>query len=199
MTEEQRAEQNRAYEEAAGIVKKEMPLDPRADSAPAGWLLRRKLARALALLERVVQLNPANWSAHWLMGKVHLRLRNSDAAFSCFERAHQANPAQPEIAREASRAAMDIGLHDAALDFAQRAVQMDPNNAGLRANLALACLIAGRIPDAELAASQAVAGDPTDEAFRKLKAMAQHFGAKGGTPPTTPPALFEYWRKNGGG
>jgi tetratricopeptide (TPR) repeat protein len=197
MTEAERAQQNRAFEEAAGIVKKEMPLEAREDSSPPGWFLRRKLVRALSLFERVIQLNPANWSALWLMGKVHLRLQNSDAALSCFERAHQANPAQPEIAREASRCAMDLGLHEAAVDFAQRAIQMDPNSCALRANLSLACLIAGLLPDAQLAANQAVMGDPTERYYQTLKAMARHFGANGSTPPPTPAALFEYWRKNG--
>jgi tetratricopeptide (TPR) repeat protein len=198
MTEEQRAEHNRAFEEATGIVKKEMPLDAREESSSLGWLVRRKLGRALSLFARVVQLNPANWSALWLMGKVHVRLGDFDAAFSCFERAHRANPRQPEVAREASRCAMDLGRHEVALDLAQRAVQLDPNNPTLRANLALACLIAGRIPDAQLAASQAVMGEPTDDSFRRLKAIVQHFAAKGTPPPATPPALFEYWRKISG-
>ena len=198
MTEAERAEQNRAYEEAAGIVKKEMPLDARADSSPPGWLARRRLARAISLFERVVQLNPANWLAFWLMGKVHLRLQNHDSALACFERAHEANPAQPDILREASRCAMELGLHDAALDFAQRAVQMSPNSAALRANLALACLIAGRLPDAQLAATQAVMGDPDDETSRQLKAMVEHFSTEGITPPETPVELFEYWQKHGG-
>lgn len=198
MTEEERAEHNRAFEEASGIVKKEMPLDARGDSPSPGWFARRKLARAISLLERVVELSPRNWSALWLMGKVHLRLDDFEAAFSCFERAHQANPGQPEVAREASRCAMDLGRHEAALDLAQRAVQLDPNNPAFRANLALACLIAGRIPDAQLAASQAVMGEPTEAFYRKLKAIGQHFAAKGTPPPSTPDALFEYWRKTGG-
>ena len=197
MTEAERAEQNRAYEEAAGIVKKEMPLDARADSSAPGWFTRRKLARAISLFERVVQLNPSNWSAFWLMGKVHVRLQNFDSALACFERAHQANPARPEVLLEASRCAMDLGLHDAALDFAQRAVQLAPNNAALRANLALACLIAGRLPDANLAATQAVMGDPNDDASRQLKAMVEHFSNEGITPPETPAELFEYWKKHG--
>jgi len=197
MTEEERAEQNHAFAEAAEIVRKEMPLEGSEEPSAPGFFQRRKLARALSLFERVIKLNPANWSALWLMGKVHARLQDSEAAFTCFERAYRANPAQLEIARAASRAAMDLGRHDAAIEFAQRAVQSDPNSAALRANLALACLVAGRVPDAQLAASQAVAGDPEDESFRKLKAMAQHFGLKGSAPPATPAALFKYWRKAG--
>lgn len=199
MTEDQRAEHNRAFAEAAGIVNAELPLTPVDDTTAPSEPLRRKLARALELFDRVVQLNPKNWSALWMMGRIHRRVGDGAAALDCFECAHLANPAQPEVLRLASRCAMDLGRHDHALALAQRAVQLDPNSAVFRANLALACLLSRRLPEAQLAVSQALAGDPADTQTQLLKAIIQHFAAKRVAPPPNTPALFQYWRENGGG
>lgn len=197
MTEEERTEHNRTFEEAAAIVRSELPGEAGDDLPSPGWFARRKLARALMLFERVVSLNPKNWSAHWMMGRVHLVLKDTPMALECFERAHTANPSQPEVARQASRCAMDLGRHEAAFGFAQRAVQIDPNSAALRYNLALACLLAGQLPEAQLAVSQAIAGEPSNTTTQELRAIIQHFATQGGTPPATTAALFEYWRERG--
>lgn len=196
MTEAERAEQNRAYAEAAGIVNAELPLGSPEATSPPDRNQERKLSRALELFARVIQLNPKNWTALWMMGRVYRRLGNAASALDCFERSHLANPAQSEVLRQASSSAMELGKQEKALEMAQRAVQLDPNNAGLRANLAMACLLAQRLPDAKLAISQAVAGDPNDALTQQLKAMIQHFAAKGITPPANTAALFEYWRQN---
>lgn len=194
MTAEERIEHNRAFEEAAGIVRNELPAEGSEDVSPAGWFARRKLARALALFQRVVELNSNNWSAHWMLGRVHLRLQDTASALQAFERAHAANPAQPELARQASRCAMDLGQHQTAVALAQRAVQLDPNSAALRYNLALASLLAGQMPEAQLAVSQAIAGEPTNARTQQLRSMIQHFAAQKDALPPTTAALFEYWR-----
>jgi hypothetical protein len=69
MTEAQISEHNRAFEEAAAIVQNEIALHERPDMPAPGWWLRRRLRRALSLFARVLELNPENWSAMWLMGK----------------------------------------------------------------------------------------------------------------------------------
>src|SRR5580765_7008207 len=74
MNEQQRAEHNRAFEEASALVKDEIPLHERPAMPGPGWWLRRKLKRAISLFESVLALNPDNWSAMWLVGKVHQRL-----------------------------------------------------------------------------------------------------------------------------
>ncbi|HSI15764.1 MAG TPA: tetratricopeptide repeat protein [Chthoniobacter sp.] len=195
MTEEQIAEHNRAFQDAAAIIKGEIPLHESPDLPAPGWWLRRKLKRALSLFDRVLELNPENWSAMWLMGKVHQRCQDQAEALSWFERAYQVNPSQPDVAREASMCAMDLGRHDAAITFAYRAVQVEPANPGLHANLALAYLLGGRIPDAQAAIDRAVAADPTDTISQTIQAITRHFAANGRTPPTTTPALLGYWTK----
>ena len=196
MTEEQISEHNRAFQDAAAIVKTEILLHERPNMPAPGWMLRRKLQRALSLFERVLELNPENWSAMWFAGKVHQRLHDRAAALSSFERAYQVNPSQPDVAREASMCAMELGRHDAAITFAHRAVQIEPANPGLHANLALAYLLAGRISDAQTAIERALSGDPKDSISQTIRAVTDHFAANGLTPPTTTPSLLAYWAKN---
>ena len=196
MTEEQSLEHNRAFTEAGAIVKDEIPIHDRRDMPAPGWFLRRKLKRALSLFDRVLQLNPENWSAMWLAGKVHERFQDRATALSWFERAYQVNPSQPDVAREASMCAMELGRTDAAVSFAHRAIQIQPDEPGLHANLALAFIIAGRIPDAQAAIDRALTADPTDTISQSIRAIAQHFKTNGRTPPTSTPLLLSYWAKN---
>jgi Flp pilus assembly protein TadD len=196
MTEEQRLEHNRVFEEASALIKNEIPLHERPNMPKPGWLLRRKLKRAVSLFERVLQLKPDNWSAMWLVGKVHERLGDNDTALSWFERSYQVNPSQPDVAREASTCAMRVGRHDAAIVFAHRATQIEPANAGLHANLALAYLLAGRVAEAQTSIDRSIAVDQTDKISQTIKTIVQHFVTNGRTPPTTTAALQNYWRKN---
>lgn len=195
MTNEEASEHDRLFQEAVAITKNQIPLHGQPDMPVPSWLLAPKLKHAVALFERVLQINPGNWSAMWFIGKVHQRFRNKDEAFGWFERAYQANPSQPDVAREAALCAMEIGRHDAAIVFAHRASQIEPTNPGLRANLALAYLLAGRLPDAQTAIEQALAGAPSDAISQTIRAMVQHFVTNGQVPPTTTPALLKYWSK----
>ena len=196
ITDQQRLEHNQAFEEASALIKDEIPLHERQHMSKPGWFLHRRLNRALALFDRVLKLNPENWSAMWLVGKIHQRLGDYSAALSWFERAYQENPSQPDVAREASLCAMDVGRHDAAIVFAHRAAQIEPANAGLHANLALAYLLAARIPDAQASIERSIAGDPADKISQTINAVINHFATNGRTPPTTTPALLDYWRKS---
>jgi len=196
MTEQERIEHNRAFQEACALIKDKIPVHDRPSMTKPGWSLRRRLNRALSLFEQVLQLNPENWSAMWMAGKIHQRLGDFTAALSWFDRAYQVNPSQPDVAREAALCAMELGRHDAAIVFAHRAVQIQPANAGLHANLALAYLLAGRVNEAQTSIDRSLAADPTDAISKTVLDVIRHFAANGRTPPATPPALEQYWRKN---
>jgi len=196
LTEQQILEHNKCFEEATAIVKGEILIHERPQLPKPGWLLRRKLNQALSLLERVLELNPDNWPAMWNIGKIQQRFGDNAVALSWFERAYQINPSQPDVAREASLCAMEIGRQDAAIIFAHRSVQIEPSNGGRHANLALAYLLANRISEAQTSIDNALAADPADKISQSIKSAIQHFATNGGTPPTTAPALLNYWHKN---
>ncbi len=196
MNEQQRVEHNRVFKEASAIVEREVLVHERMVMPKPGWWLRRKLKRAISLLERAVAMNPENWSAMWMIGKVHQRLSDISTALSWFERSCRINPSQPDVAREASLCAMDIGRNDDAIAFALRATQAEPANAGLHANLALAYLLAARLAEAKTSIDHSLSIDPADTISKTIAAVTKHFTVNGGRPPTTTTALREYLRKN---
>lgn len=143
---------------------------------PPGRLRRRdkkRLENAVALLVEVVELNPENWPAMWLLGKIYQRLGDYAAGLAWFSRAHRVNPDQPDVAREAAIAAMDLGRPDTAVGFCERAIETNPDDAGLHANLALALLFSQRPVEAQVVVHDALARDPADEITRNIAAIIQ--------------------------
>ncbi len=194
MNQQQRLEHNRIVKEATDLIEYEISLLERPNNTRPNSFVRFKLLHALSLFERVLQLNPANWSAMWQVGKIHQRLGDSTTAFSWFERAYQVNPSQPSIAREASLSAMDIGNHNAAIVFGHRATQIEPASADLHANLALAFLYANRITEAQASIERSLAIDPTDTISQAIEADIKHFATTGRIPPATTSAFEDYVR-----
>ncbi|MDB5310580.1 MAG: hypothetical protein JWO38_4782 [Gemmataceae bacterium] len=123
---------------------------------------RQRLEDAIPLFVEVVQINPGNWAAMWLLGKVYQRLGDFERGFPWFARAHRVNPDQPDVAREAAIAAMDLGRSEEAIAFCERAIEAKPDDPGLRANLALALLFSGKPREARAVVQEALAQDPAD-------------------------------------
>jgi len=196
VTRKHESEHNRIFKEATDLIEYEIQLLERPNTMKPNSLVRFKLQHALSLFERVLQLNPDNWSAMWAVGKIHQRFGDSTTAFSWFERAYQVNPSQPSIAREASISAMDIGNHDAAIIFGHRATQIEPACADLHANLALAFLHANRITEAQASIERSLSIEPSDAVSQSIRTIIQAFASNGHKPPTTPSALDDYLRTN---
>ncbi len=129
---------------------------------------RQRLTTSIGLYEEVVSINPGNWAAMWLLGKVYQRLEDSARSLEWFARAHRVNPDQPDVAREASIAAMNADRPADAIPFCERALQVEPDNAGLRANLALALLFCERLEEARDAVADALRRDPSDAITQTL-------------------------------
>ena len=85
VTEEKIAEHDRLFKKASAIIKDQIPIQGRPNLPVAGWWLTRNLKHAVALFERVIEINPENWSAMWLIGKVYQRL-DITKALAWFER-----------------------------------------------------------------------------------------------------------------
>jgi tetratricopeptide (TPR) repeat protein len=171
---------NRLYERACDLSYDLILLDDR-EPVPLDDDARRRLAEAIRLFEEVVAINPANWSAMWMLGKVYQRLEDPARGLEWFARAHRVNPDQPDVAREASIAAMDAGRPAEAVGFCERALRAEPDNAGLRANLALALLFCERIEEARKEVRDALARDPADGITQTLARIIGEVAA--GTRP----------------
>ena len=123
---------------------------------------RQRLVDAIGLFEEVVRINPGNWPAMWLLGKIYERLSDPARGLEWFARSHRVNPDHPDVAREAAIAAMDAGRPAEAVAYCERAIEAKPDEAALRANLALALLFSGKPAEARVAAGEALRRDPTD-------------------------------------
>ncbi len=122
-----------------------------------------QLRRGIDLLNQVLQINPHNWAAMWLLGKCYQRMRDNEMALDFFARAHAIKSDQPDIAREASIAAMELRRPLDAVGFCERAIEANPNDSGLRANLALALLFSGQAERAQQVARDALRRNPRDD------------------------------------
>jgi tetratricopeptide (TPR) repeat protein len=130
--------------------------------APLDPSQRKRLEEAIPLFVEVVRINPGNWAAMWVLGKVYQRLEEYEDGLNWFARAHRVNPDQPDVAREASIAALELGRPEEAIPFCERAIEANPEDAGLRANLALALLFSGKPREAHAVAREALGKDPAD-------------------------------------
>ena len=193
MTAKEISEHNRAYELGARLVRLEILLPGNQHTSGLDQSARMNMERALRLFARVLELNPVNWSAMWLVGKVLQRLGDWSGAFIWFVRAHEVNSSQPDVPREASLCAMFVGRSEEAISFAHSALRCQPENSGLRANLALAFLLAGKLDQAKEAINAVQAKDVISQTLWR---MIDHFIAVGKRPPDTITALEDYWKKH---
>jgi len=196
MTPKQAEEHNRAFAAAWQLVEQELLVHGLGHPVSVERAVQLKLERALELFARVLEINPANWSAMWFLGKIYQRLGDYSTAFMWFCRAYRVSSSQPDVAREASICAMDLGLSEDAVSYARAAVQGKPSDNGLVANLALALLLACRLSEARTAIDKATLVDPSDAVSQTVKQMIEHFVASHERPPNTTSALKNYWKKH---
>lgn len=154
---------NRIFKKAFGQIMAELGADttPRASITPAA---RRRVLHAIGQLDRVLEMNPQNWSALWCQGKGYQACDDHSAALERFMRARSINPRQPDVAREASISAMECGEIALALDCSYAALSMRPSDPGLLSNLALALLFAGRADEANGVIDESLRIAPNDPA-----------------------------------
>jgi tetratricopeptide (TPR) repeat protein len=195
MTPEQIEEHNRASKAAAQLIEGEIIVHGSQPPSKYRRSVRLKLERALQLYARVLEINPSNWSAMWLVGKIHQRFGDNSTALAWFSRAHRINPLHADVAREASICAMALGRSEEAISYACVAMQSQPHNSGLQANLALAFLLADKLDDAKVTIEKAILSDPKDKMSQTIRNMVDHFIDGGKRPPSTTGELEDYWKK----
>lgn len=137
----------------------------------------RELLHGIQIYDRVIEINPQNWPAMFMVGKAYQRLKDFEKALRWFSRAHEIHPEQPDVAREASIAAMEAGRPAEAIPLCQKAIQSKPNDPGLRANLALAFLFTGDVEKASSVAEEAMRQDANDEITRRIVDVCQEVRA----------------------
>jgi tetratricopeptide (TPR) repeat protein len=164
------ARHNELYEQATGLVQGLIHIHGQTPAVVTPER-RQRLDKAIALFKEVIDINPGNWAAMWLLGKVYQALGDYPKGLEWFSRAHRTNPDQPDVAREAAIAAMDSGRPAEAIAFCRRAIEASPTDPGLRANLALALLFSGQPSEALSIAEEALRRVPSDPITAKIVAV----------------------------
>jgi tetratricopeptide (TPR) repeat protein len=123
-------------------------------------------AKAAALLESVLALDPASAEGWILMSRIRLVLDQVDHALDAAGRAISLAPDDPRPLAAASRALTLLGRHEEAITTAYRAVIADPKNPLWHDRVAWSLIAADRqLADAEQAARTAIGLNPNEAHF----------------------------------
>lgn len=160
LTPEQTDLHNRLYEDAWKLGKEEIQLDGRVLSKP-GFFARRRLHKCQRLIQQVLEIHPANWSAMFLLGKIEQRFGNENEALKWFLKAREFEPVNTSLAKEASLTASRLGDQSLAVRIVDEAIAVNPKDAALRVNSGLAHLLAGQPGKAAERFKEAVELEPT--------------------------------------
>jgi cytochrome c-type biogenesis protein CcmH/NrfG len=120
-------------------------------------------AKAAALLETVLAVDPESAAGWILMARIRLVLDEVEPALAAAARAISLVPDDPRPLATSSRALTLLGRHEEAVTMAYRAVIVEPKNPLWQDRVAWALLAADRhIADAEQAARTAIGLDPNE-------------------------------------
>ena len=103
----------------------------------------------IACLDRVLEIDPSNWSALWIRGKAFQSMREHAKAVESFRSAYRLKPENPDVAREFVEELLETQQFREAVAIAREVSDHNPRDAGLKANLALAQLMSGDAPSAQ--------------------------------------------------
>jgi len=172
---------NRVYKAGCDLISPHMPLHNHESRAAHSTSAQRGVRRGIELLKFVTQANPANWNAHWIIGKGHQALGDSNAACDSFRASFDLQKDNPDVAREFMFECLNLGRGSDGVMAARHALSLEPNNAGLHANMALAFLINAQLDEALAAATKSLELDPSDRITKNVQMMIRD--VKSGNKP----------------
>lgn len=167
----QSLEHDRLYQQGSDTISPYMQLANRVSQSAEVQKARDELTRGIDLLNQAIAINPANWSAYWIIGKAHQSLGNSEDACDAFGKSYGLQKENADVAREYMLECLNLGRADKGIVVARHAVSLKPDDAGLMANLSLALLIGGKLDDASETVTKALAMEPDDKITHNLKEM----------------------------
>lgn len=170
-TSPQTLEHNRLFKEGSGLIAPYMELVGKNCESAKSQSARDELERGIELLNQAISINPANWSAYWVIGKAYQSLGNSESACDAFGKSYKLHKANADVAREYMIECLNLGRAEQGIAAARHAVTLDSDDPGLSANLALALLIGGKLDEAAETISRALAIAPNDEISQSVKQM----------------------------
>lgn len=162
---------NELYREAAKILWPYLPLED--GLTPGKPVDPEDIERGRRLLVRVLEMDPDNWSALWVLGMACRVAGYKDDAYQALHHAFEVKPDHVDVGRELVLQCCINGRGVEAVSVSRRVLALKPGDGGLLSNHALAQILAGDVEGARRTAEQAVAAAPESRAARGVLQTAE--------------------------
>ncbi len=164
---------NRLYKEACALIDPYMRLHGAARRDATTARARRDLAKGIDNLKTVVQINPDNWAAYWIMGKGYQAQGMSSEACDAFASAYTIQKENADVAREYMFECLNVGRTKEAVQLSRAALALRPQDPGLKANLALCLLVDAQLDEGLRMTEEALQADPSDGITKSVKRIIE--------------------------
>ena len=114
-------------------------------------------------LQTVLEHNPQNWAARWMLGKAQQALQLHEAAYESFLKAHRNIRTNEDVMRELALECLQTKRFSQAVHFCHVAIEFEPDDFTLWSNMAMSQLFNKNIDNAETWAKKTLEKIPDDE------------------------------------
>lgn len=173
LTDEQIVRFNKLYEKANNMISGLLILDGRTNFKN-GFFAKRKLKKAIELLELALKIYPENWQSMFAIAKAHQSLGDLETALTWLQNANQYEPENPSIAKEIGLCAGKLGKHNIAIQYMEAISKLSPNTIGLHVNLGLSYLMLNQLDSAKTSFNQAILVEPNSNTNKRLLALVEN-------------------------
>lgn len=172
------------FDDAAKLIEGRVNLDGRALPQP-GFFEKRRLLKALQLLEKAAAVEPPYGAASLFAGKVHERLGNYEECVRWLRKAQTMAPDNVIVAIELGGALSKQGRHSEAIVVLTEAAKAHSSDPRVQSNLAVSLLLAGDLERSVATFKHLTELEPSEPMNKRLLnfAIEVHEGRK--ARPTT--------------
>jgi Flp pilus assembly protein TadD len=164
---------------AMKLIRGDISLDGQTLARP-GFFEKRRLVKALRLLEKAALVEPQYGAASLIAAKVEERLGNPANSLLWLRKAREVAPDNVIVSLELGAALSRQGHQSEAVKVLSTAAEMSPDDPRVQSNLGVALLMAGDVTGAVAAFHQLVLLEPQNSTNSRCLALAKcvHAGYK---------------------
>lgn len=127
---------------------------------------RALLQTAMDGLNSIIEANPDNWAAKWMLGKSLQALSLHEEAYVLFLKAHRSNLTNQTILRELAFECLCTKRYSQAVYYCNSAIEFDIDDYSLWPNMAVALLFDGKLKEARKWIDKSVGKIPDTSTMR---------------------------------
>lgn len=146
-----------------GVPVKDQAKNPNSDSLKEG----------ISGLEKVLQYQPENWAALWMLGKAQQAIGDNENSYQSFLKSHKIVNSIGEVGidilRELTLQCLLTDRFEESIYYNNMAIKFEPNDYTLWANLAVCELLSGRLEESMNWVKKTLEKLPNDEPATNIK------------------------------